>query len=117
MSFYIINYTPHDVVICNQEGKETVRFLAEKGRVARLYEEDLLLTSINGIAVKQKTYGQIMGLPEETSGTYYIVSLPLLQANAAATDKRRDLLAPDTGKGVVRNEKGDIVGTKNFVSL
>jgi len=49
------------------------------------------------------------------------VSLPALQGLVTAGYRQEDfvalLVAPDTDKGAIRNEKGDIVGTRGFVTL
>lgn len=115
-----INYTPHDIVLFDEEGKiEIDTFKAVKGREARVSEIDTPLAPINGIGIKQRIYNHILGLPEPQDNTYYIVSIIVLLANRTINDKSRrtDLIAPDTGSGVVRNEKGVIIGTKNFVCL
>jgi len=115
-----VNCTPHDIVIFDAEGtKEIARFPAEKGREARVDEQDVNHGTLNGIEVKQRSYDKIIGLPEPDEDTYYIVSMIVLLANEILEPPywRNDLISPDTGNGAVRNEKGMIVGTKNFVCL
>lgn len=109
-----VNCTPHDIVLFDSDGKtEIATFKAEKGREVRVTEIDIFFKS----DIKQRVYGEIIGLPEAIPNTFYIVSIIVLLANQTLKDKRYDLISPDTGSGVVRNDKGVIIGTKNFISL
>ncbi len=54
--------------------------------------------------------GEVVGLPDADEGTLLIVSGMVF----AASD-RKDLLAPDTGKTAIRNEKGHIVAVTRFL--
>ena len=119
-SYDIVNCTPHDITLFDADGKtELVTFKAERGREARVSETDESFGTRHGVELKQRTYGAIIGLPAPVAGTYYIVSMIVLLVNETLSPAlwREDLIAPDTGSGVVRNEKGVIIGTKNFVCL
>ncbi len=54
--------------------------------------------------------GGVEGLPEQQDGTFLIVSGMVF----AASD-RPDLIAPDTGKTAIRNEKGHIAAVTRFI--
>jgi hypothetical protein len=65
------------------------------------------------IPLRSKTYGGAIGLPaeEEESGVIYVVSM--LVAEWAEKTERQDCVYPDTGpNGVVRDEKGTILGCR-----
>jgi hypothetical protein len=59
-----------------------------------------------------KNYGEVKNLPAPTPGVRFIVTKMVLDAVGAA---RSDLVAPDSGTGAVRNEKGQIIGTRALV--
>ena len=56
-------------------------------------------------------------LPEPQKDVFYIVSLPFLMGLKAAGVERADMIAPDTGRGVIRGEDGQILKVTGFVRL
>ena len=99
----ITNCTPHEIVC----GEETFK---PSGIIPRLETLEKEAPSIGGFPCVTQTMGQVQGLPEPTDGTFLIVSGMVF----AASD-RGDLIAPDTGKTAVRNDKGHIVAVTRFL--
>lgn len=97
------NLTPHPVKIL---GEGWTVEIPSTG-VLRLREEIRDAGTIDGIPVIRRVFGEIEGLPEETPGVFYIVSLPVF----AATNRKDFLAVGET----VRNEKGEVIGCKNLV--
>lgn len=107
----IINLTPHDVVV-HLEGEKKI--YPKSGEVARVTTKSVQVGEVDGVPVFEQTYGEIEGLPDPQDGVYYIVSLVVRQA--AQAQGRTDVISPDTSpSGAVRNEAGQIIGTKGFV--
>lgn len=120
----IINCTPHDINIytpydCYQKGGQlylsenedefpqpflTYPAAAEPARVTFAQKvEDMA----DGILVYGWFPEEVVNLPDQKPGTYYIVSKMLAQA----CPERKDLIFPGT---LVRNESGDVVGCIDF---
>ena len=113
----IVNLTPHDVHIFNQEGTEIIRTYPvtkdSEGKViqARVDEKSTIVEDTDGIPTVDKTYTHPINLPEPQEGTVYIVSAIVL---SALKGRRTDLVCPDTGpNSVVRNDK-TILGVRGF---
>jgi hypothetical protein len=110
----IVNLTPHDVVLVNEDGIELKKFPLS-GKEARLseesephaifFEKEKDSTDIE-IRIIRKKYSFVENLPPSLSGTFYIVSSMVLQSSM-----RYDLLAPGD---IIRDEKGNIIGCLNF---
>lgn len=110
----IINLTPHDVVIVDNEGKEIKRF-PKSGDVAIVKTKSVPIGELNGVPVVQTKYEEIEGLPDPQEGTAYIASVVVAQALNGA---RQDVYAPDTNPGsVVRDDKGNIIGVKRLTQV
>jgi hypothetical protein len=106
----IINATPHNVNLILGDSQITF----EKSDIAprvNQSSQNVEPLSYNGldIPVKKTTMGNLEGLPPETEGVYYIVSLIVLEAGKKIG--RNDLLAPDT----IRDASGNIIGCKGFI--
>lgn len=99
----IINLTPHEINVFTEAG--TITFPAS-GNVARVSTKRETVQQIDGIPVNHTTFGEVVGLPEQKEGTFYIVSL----ATAKAVN-RSDLLVTDEA---VRDDDGKIIGCKAF---
>lgn len=85
----IINLTPHDVNVINQEGV-LVR-IPTSGEVARCsYMEDVV-DVVDNIRISKMVYKDITGLPEPRWNTYYLVSKMVA---SAAPPIRNDLVVP-----------------------
>lgn len=111
----LVNLTPHDIVIYDEDGETVKTVIKASGEVARVTVVRKKVGEINGIPVYKNTFGKVDGLPKPKRGTYYIVSILVQQAVRAHGSKRKDLLSPDTTpEGVVRDKNGKIIGVKNF---
>jgi hypothetical protein len=105
------NYTPHEIVVrLDGEGSITFHSLG----VARVTEQQTILTTYGGIEIRKTTYGSIVGLPELKCGVKYIVSMVVLNANAKAEEPRTDLVGPDSGKSCIRDASGKIIAVTGF---
>jgi len=122
----IINCTPHDVVLCDVDGK-VVTLFEKSGTVPRVEEENVraidfscptlsneenydYLDFVNNRAIRKQLKG-VVGLPRPKAGIVYVVSALVFNAS-----DRKDLIAPDTGpESAVRNEKGHIIGVQRFI--
>lgn len=99
----IINLTPHEINIVGLEP------IPSSGSV-RVAETSHIVDTINGINIIVKKYGKIEDMPEPQEGTMYVVSLMVAQQ---LTHRDDVLTIGDT----IRNEKGEIIGAKNFSRL
>jgi len=102
----IINLTPHNIVIKDNEGKRWDH--PASGTVARVSSTPgTHATNLDGIAVyKKDKFGAVSGLPDPQPGIVYIVSG---MVGAAVTD-RDDVLVPGTGPNdeAIRDSDGHI---------
>lgn len=98
----IINRTPHDIDIVDDDGNLIVR---HKSTGAARVEQDTMFIGFtsDGTAFFKSTFGEVIGLPEEAVGTIFIVSSIV----KAALPERKDLVVPT---GFVRNDRGTIIG-------
>lgn len=109
MNTKLINLTSHSIVIYKEDGTQIT--IPPSGMTLRLNEHDILIGNIDGIPLIRRTYS-INNLPPREEGTIYIVSSIAL---AFVPEDRIDIVAPDTGKGAVRDNLGKIIGTKAFL--
>ena len=103
-----INLTPHAIVVRN--GNEETTFPAS-GNVARVNVTMVNDGNIAGFPVSRQVFGEVEGIPSPINGTVYIVSALVLGRIVG----RNDCIAPDTGKGAIRNDKGQIIAVTGFV--
>jgi hypothetical protein len=127
----LVNMTPHDINIALNGATVTV---PKSGVVARLEEHDEPHT-LNPIPIVRRSFktpdpawiaelaAQAEGvtLPDAPPVTVVLVSLPLLMSmptNAVETLADRGIIvaAPDTGKGAIRDEKGQIVAVRGLIT-
>ena len=107
----VVNLTPHDVVLRAEKGLVEDKVFRASGKIARVRESVTSCESY-GLPCVRKNYDGVENLPPKKKGVAYIVSSFVF----AACD-REDVLAPDTGPdSAIRNEKGNIVAVKRFVS-
>ena len=107
----IWNLTPHEVV-CHVNDSVTLTFpkqeLFARVKTTTVEAEPLLdLASSFELPMFQTIYGEVENLPETEENTYFIVSRMV----KSAANNRADLLIPS---GLVRDEKGNIIGCKGF---
>jgi hypothetical protein len=135
----IINATPHDIIIFPQDapsrlraeggkfydpetGREVVPLLVipRSGEVLRMQERDeegdpILLDGVR-IPVVLRLF-EVPPIPSGDPETMWIVSLPIAQAWAREYVAPEGIYVPDTGSGAVRDEKGNIVGTRRLIRV
>lgn len=108
----IENYTPHDVHIYDAEKKNVIKTFPRKPDcpLPRLTEtfKDSGQKVDGAVPIFIKSFGAAINLPEYKDHHMYIVSSIIADSPLA----RDDLCYPDTGpEGVVRDDKGRIIGT------
>ena len=103
----VINKTPHDVNIVDQNGQiiRTYERSDSQIRLAVKTVQDVPLP--DGTPTSRTEFGEPEGLPDYVEGVFYIVS----QLVKNALPNRTDLLVPAE---VIRDEKGNIVGCKSL---
>ena len=99
----IINLTPHEINIVGLDP------IPSSGSV-RVVETSHVIDSVNGIDIIVKKYGVVEGMPDPIHDTYFVVSLMVAQQ---LTHRDDVLTVGDT----IRNEKGQIIGAKNFAQI
>ena len=110
----MLNLTPHEIVIVEEDGAEVVSFPAS-GAVARVSVTEKVtgMVRFDGIPVDiiSSTFGEVEGLPNlsdlEGHERFLVSSMVLDQLGPEWSGIA---FAPDTGKTAVRNEKNHIVG-------
>ena len=109
----IVNLTPHDVVVYDENGENILQTIPSSG-MARVEQKSEKFAEINGIPVNKTSYGVVENLPDKKEGTIYIVSLLTAQAIKEQEPNRKDIYIVDE---IVRNEKGQILGCKAFARI
>lgn len=102
----LVNLTPHDVNIVLKDG--SILTIERTGAVARLSEETITVGSVNGIPITMTKYDLVEGLPDQETGTMYIVSAMVAKE---VKGTRNDVLVPSE---TVRDDKGVIIGCKSL---
>ena len=100
-----VNLTPHTVNVIRQDG--SVLDLPASGQVARCSQSAELVFVQDGIEVTRQAFGEVVGLPDEQEGIFFIVS----RLVAAACPERRDLLIPGP---LIRGEDGQPMGCQGL---
>jgi len=104
----IINMTPHPIKVRQADGSDLT--FEPSGILPRVSTEEHEAAAINGIACVTQAQGEVSGLPEMVEDTFFIVSMMVFSASS-----RHDLIAPDTGKGAVRDEQGRILAVTRMI--
>lgn len=102
----VINLTPHDVDICDENGT-LIRTYKASGKVARIRDRYYDIDTMDGIPIAIREEDGVVNLPEEQEGVMYIVSNIVMNY----CYDRMDLIAP------VKQVKigGRVVGCRAFV--
>ena len=108
----VVNLTPHEVKIVDG-GNNVVAVFPSDG-VARVSQHDVLVDEINSIPVVKTEFGEVLGLPEPTEGTVFIVSRITVEVARARGLNTDDLLITS---GAVRDDQGRIVGCRALARL
>lgn len=110
----MINLTPHEIAIVEQDGAEIASFPAS-GTIARVavIEKVTGAISFDGIPVDviSSTFGEVEGLPSlsdlEGHERFLVSSMVL---DRLGPEWSGIAFAPDTGKSAVRNAQNQIIG-------
>ena len=102
----IVNLTPHAIRIIG----ETQITIPPSGIVARCFVRREKVGEVGSVPVNRTVFGDIEGLPDPRSNTYYIVSAIVAQA----CPDRHDLLIPDD---TVRDDQGRIIGCRALATV
>lgn len=117
----IVNLTPHDINIIDENGDITATF-PPSGTVARVARQSRHLRDIETpqgtIPLYEAVYGDVVDLPTpdpypETNDpdTYYIVSRMVVDALGPSDIDISDLLTPGE---LVRDDQGNIIGCRGL---
>lgn len=132
----VVNLTPHDIVVYDEDKKTIKTILPRSGYVARVdvmhkYVDSILINdfckverfrSLYNNIVMEGSFGSFFSFVEE--GVVYVVSLLVLNVMREILQyenvrwiysNKNCVMAPDTGSTAVRNEKGDIIGVTRFL--
>ena len=99
----IINATPHAINVMDGDNN-IIRTFAPSGICPRCAVTRETVGTVNGIPVNKSVFGEVVGLPEYSEDTIYIVSRVVAEAA-----KRNDLFIVDDA---VRDEAGRIIGCR-----
>jgi hypothetical protein len=100
-----VNLTPHALTI---HGEGCTLSLPASGTVARCATVSERVATLNGIPLARTTYGEVVGLPEPSDDTIYIVSALV----RAAVPTREDVASPGE---LVRGADGQPTGCRGLV--
>lgn len=112
----VFNMTPHPVTV--RVGEEEITY-EPCGKVFRLVEIDEPYgRDVDGVPVIRRSFAvSITDFPElDDPDAVVIVSLPALMG-LKGVHVRALVVAPDTGSGAIRDEKGQIVAVTRFIVL
>lgn len=113
----IINMTPHQINIFNEEN-QPIAVYPSSGTIRLETSKQLIHTE--GLSEIVDTYKVIRSqvnkdlLPKQKPNTFYIVSSMVQEAHP----ERTDFIAPNTSAdaaGAVRDDKGNIIGVRSFI--
>lgn len=102
----IQNCTPHIINVVRKDG--TIINFPPSGIVPRVSSSTVEVFDLDGIAVVQTEFGEVVDLPPARDGVWLVVSRIVLNA---APKYRDDLLSPGE---LVRDENGQPKGCKGF---
>ena len=106
----IINCTPHPIRVVLADHEVVFEPSGTVPRIAAGIED---AGDINGIPLVRETAGPIENLPDPQEGMVLIVSA--LVRKDPRLVHRTDLVSPDTFKGAIRDDSGNITGTTRFI--
>jgi hypothetical protein len=100
----VVNYTPHCINYFLATGEV---YNIESCGTARVSVTNVSEGNIGPYSLVRSSFGKVNGLPDEQTGTFYIVS----QMVKSACPSRTDLLVPAE---MVRDKEGKIIGCTAF---
>lgn len=101
----LVNLTPHEIRILNEDGAVIV---PPSGNVARVATFQRHLKSVGGVDFYAQETGEVTGLPAPSRDTIYIVSALI----RLAFPERRDLASPGD---LIRDESGRPTGCRGLI--
>lgn len=107
----LLNLTPHAISIVVNGETTTIQ---PSGTIARVAVSAVQVAEFNGVPVMANEYGNVEGLPEDTTQPILVSAMVLGQLGA---EWRNIAFAPDTGKTAIRNEQGHIVAVTQLVTV
>lgn len=112
----ILNLTPHPVTVILEGGMHIT--IPASGTVARVSQKETIVSQLGSIPIVRVEYGKVEGLPKPEDVDYVIVSTMVASALAQSPEWKGKVLVPNSGPttlGVVRDEKGNIIGVKSLI--
>ena len=103
-----VNLTPHDITVIMGDQADRKTF-AKSGDIARVSQETTVVRTVDGINISTATFGPVVGLPEPSPDTLFIVSAMVKSAKQPFF--RTDLVSPGD---LVRDAAGVVIGCKGF---
>ena len=116
----IINLTPHDVTVYDDNGN-IIATIPRSRVVARVSQSRVPVGTLDyegaKIPLVRTEYGDVQGLPPHpTPDTYYIVSTIVAWALKSRPEWTGHILVPDTGPGSrISDEQGRVKGVKYLI--
>jgi hypothetical protein len=109
----LVNLTPHTINLVAEDGTQLLSL--ESQGVARVAATTEVVgqLQVGEVVVPQThtTFGEVEGLPEQTSGVGYIVSNMIISALAQQGVRRDDLFTPGMQ---VRDDQGRVIGCRSL---
>lgn len=105
MSKKILNYTPHEINIVDDEGKIIIAI--PSSGVARVSSNETIVSEELGFPETATFFGDVEGLPPYDEDTIVIVSRLVMNLSPS----RDDLRVPGLQ---VRNDQGQVIGCKSL---
>jgi hypothetical protein len=105
----LVNLMKHDCTCSFPEpwGSFVVKPSGVEATVSTKEVEGTLLGGT--LPIVSVVYGEVQNLPDPEAGIMYIVNAMVFERSS-----RKDLLAPDTGKSAIRDEKGMVKAITRF---
>lgn len=98
--------TPHDIHIVSADGI-IIHTFPKSGNTIRLAVTTVRCADIDGIPTSTTQFGEPVGLPDFSEGTFFLVS----QLVKSALPNRTDLLVPAE---MMRDNNGNIIGCQSL---
>ena len=105
-----VNLTPHAITVIDKNGKPNV--FESSGTIARV-NSSTSNSSIGNFDLSITNYNGVSNLPSPSPNKIYIVSAMVL----SNVEGREDVVAPNTGQGAIRDEKGMISAVRGFTYI
>lgn len=117
-AYRFVNLTPHPITLREERQDGTLLDLTipPSGTVARVSVTYETVDVPYALPTLRRSFGEVEGVPEPETDTYYIVSSLVLEALRGSG--RTDVLAPDTGpESAIRDDEGRIVAVRRFITV